>query len=82
VIASGQMYEGVPTTPSPVARGHGQQRLVERLGDAEVDDPVERASLLLADQDVEGLEVAVDHPLLVGVQHLFANVDEQREAPR
>ena len=51
--------------------------LAGRLGDAEVDDLGHRHAVVQRHQDVRRLEVAVDDPLLVGVLHGLADLDEQ-----
>jgi hypothetical protein len=50
------------------------------LGDAEVDDLGDRMAVGLGDQDVGRLEVAVNHPLLVGVLDGATDRDEQGDA--
>ena len=72
------MYSSVPT----IAPSCGEQRplgqpLVDRLGDAEVDDLGHRLAVVERDQDVRRLDVAVDDPLLVGVLDRLADRDEQ-----
>ena len=49
------------------------------MGDAEVEH-LRLAGII--DQDVAGLEVAMDHALLVGVLHRIANLGQQLEARR
>ena len=49
-------------------------------GDAEVDDLRQRPAVNLVHQQVAGLEVAVDHALLVRVLHALAHAHEQRDA--
>src|SRR5262249_6197292 len=56
------------------------QRLLDRLGDAEVDDLRERLALVPRDQDVGRLDVAVDDALLVGVLDRLADRHEQFQA--
>ena len=53
------------------------ERCADRLGDAEVDHLGDRLAVVQRDQDVGGLQVAVDDPLLVGVLHGLADGDEQ-----
>ena len=55
------------------------QPLLDRLGDAEVDDLRHRLPVGHPDQDVARLEVAVDHALLVRVLDAVADADEQLE---
>ena len=75
---SGLMYSGVPTTaPKPVNSVSLGQLRPGRLGHAEVDDLGHRPAVVQGDQDVRGLEVAVDDPLLVRVLHRLADRDEQ-----
>ena len=57
----------------------GQPVLVERAGDAEVGD-LGRA--LLVDQDVLGLDVAVDDPARVGARRARARSRSRRRSPR
>ena len=47
------------------------------LGHAEVDHLWDRHAVVKGDQDVRGLEVTVDDPLLVSVLHRVADLDEQ-----
>ena len=58
------------------------QSLVERLGDAEVDDLGRGLTVLVLDEDVARLEVAVDHALGVRVLHRLAHLDEQPQPIR
>jgi hypothetical protein len=51
----------------------GEVGVAHRLGDPEVDDLGERRARLLGDEDVGGLEVAVDDPLLMRVLHGVAD---------
>ena len=53
------------------------QLLAHRLGDAEVDDLGHRPDVMHFDQHVTGLEIAVDHALLMRVLHAVAERDEQ-----
>ena len=60
----------------------GHERLVGQppvhgLGDAEVDDLGDGLAVLDRDEDVRGLEVAVDDALLVRVLHGLAHLDEE-----
>ena len=55
------------------------QPLVDRLGDAEVDDLGHRLAVVERHQHVRRLDVAVDDPLLVGVLDRLADRDEQLE---
>ena len=74
------MYSGVPTsTPTSVASVAPGHVLADRLGDAEVDDLGHRAAILIADQDVGGLEIAVQDPLLMRVLH---GPDDLQEEPQ
>jgi hypothetical protein len=57
-----------------------RQTLRRRLGDAEVDDLGYGPPVLERDEHVRRLQVAVDDPLLVGVLHPLAHLDEQLEA--
>ena len=50
------------------------------LGDAEVDDLRVGPALVLGDDDVGRLEVAVDDALLVRVLHALADAHEQGDA--
>ena len=61
------------------AREHGFSGELLRgcLGHAEVDDARHGLAVDLGDQDVRGLEVAVDDSLLVGVLDAFADLDEE-----
>jgi hypothetical protein len=69
------MYSGVPTKwPRLGEDGCSVEPLAPgRLGDAEVDDLGHRLAVLLGDEDVGRLEVAVDDALLVGVLHRLAD---------
>jgi hypothetical protein len=63
----------------------GEERLVgqvlvgRRLGDAEVDDLGHCHGIMQGDQDVRGLDVAVDDSLLMRVLDGLANLDEEIE---
>jgi hypothetical protein len=57
-----------------------RQALVRRLGDAEVDDLGHSHAVIDGDEDVRGLEVAVDDALLMRVLHGLADLDEQLQA--
>ena len=48
-----------------------------RLGDAEVNHLGHRLAVVQRDQDVRGLEVAMDDALLMRVLHGLADLDEQ-----
>src|SRR5262249_40030222 len=80
---SGLMYSTVPTTaPRPEA---GVQRLLGqlragRLDHAEVDDLGHRLAVVQRDQDVGGLDVAVNDALLVGVLDGLEHRHEQLQA--
>ena len=79
LACSGAMYSGVPAT-LPKAREQavlGQLQPAGRLGQAEVDHLGDRLAVVALDQDVRGLEVAVDDPLLVRVLHRRADLAEQ-----
>ena len=72
------MYSGVPTIDAEL----GEERLlgqplVDRLGDAEVDHLGDGLAVVERHQDVRGLDVAVDDPLLVRVLDRLADRDEQ-----
>jgi hypothetical protein len=56
-----------------------EQRAIERPGDAEVDELGDWPSLGLGHQHVRGLEVAVQHRLLMRVLHAVADGGEQLE---
>ncbi len=71
------MYVGVPTIAPVSARLWSVSLNLRRLGDPEVDDLRGGPAVHLGDQDVAGLQVAVDDPLLVGVLHRLADGDEQ-----
>ncbi len=75
------MYSGVPATlPKAVNSALlGQPHAAGGLGQAEVDHLGHRLIVMGLDQDVGGLEVAVDDPLLVRVLHRRAHLAEQRE---
>ena len=74
--------------PTIVAEGrkHGvfRQRLraLQRLGQSEVDHLGHRPAVVLGDQNVRGLNVAVDNPFLVGMLHRLADLHEQIEPGR
>ena len=53
--------------------------LAEGLGHAEVDDLDHRHAVMRGDQDVRGLQVAMDHALLVRMPHRLAHLEEQPE---
>ena len=78
---SGLMYSGVPT----IWAKPGVQRLVgQRAGSTALATPKSitfgtGVAVVQRDQDVGRLEVAVDDPLLVGVLHRPADLDEQLE---
>ena len=55
------------------------ERLLDRLGQPEVDHFRHRLAVVQADQDVAGLQVSVDHALGVGVLHGLADRHEERE---
>ena len=69
------MYAGVPSA-RPVAVNEECERLVQRLGDAEVGDQ----RVPVREQDVGGLDVAVDDAVPVGVAQRVGHVaqDPQR----
>ena len=76
------MYAGVPTIAPGVGEALVGQLEFRRLGHPEVDDLRRRPSVHLGDQDVAGLQVAVDDPLLVGMLHRLADGDEQLQPSR
>ena len=53
------------------------QLLAHGFGDAEVDDLGDRPDVMHFDQHVAGLQIAVDHALLMRVLHAVAERDEQ-----
>ena len=57
-----------------------RQLLLDRLGDPEVDHLRHRHAVVQRDEDVRGLDVAVDDPLLMRVLDGLADLDEQVEA--
>ena len=59
--------------------GRVGQPPLDRLGDAEVDDGGDRLPVGHPDQDVAGLEVAVDDALLVRVLDAAADAEEELE---
>ena len=77
---SGLMYSSVPMI-APMLREKRLlgQPLVDRLGDAEVDDLGHRLAVVHVDQHVRGLDVAVDDAFLVRVLDRLADRDEQLE---
>ena len=75
------MYAGVPIAwPNWVTKVLLGEPLAGGLGDAEVDDLGDGPAVCLGDQDVRGLEVAVDDALLVGVLDGAADRDEEGDA--
>ena len=56
------------------------QLLAHGLGDAEVDDLGDRPDVVHFDQQVTGLQIAVDHAFLMGVLHAVAERDEQLQS--
>ena len=83
LACSGLMYSSVPTTwPKLVNMRPLGQLLADGLGHAEVDDLGDRAIVVVGHQDVGGLQVAVDDPLLMGVLDGLANGDEQLQPLR
>ena len=64
---------------SSVKRVLSVNRLLGRFGDAKVDHLRHRHAVVQGDQDIRGLDVAVDDPLLMGVLDRVANLDEQLE---
>src|SRR5262249_16423254 len=66
-----------PITPRPRGRRPLQDLAPDRLGHPEVDPPGHRPAVDQRDEDVGGLEVSVDDPLLVGVLHRLADRHEQ-----
>jgi len=76
LTAQGLRAQVIGGADDPVGQGvrcFVGRRVVERLGNAEVDDLGQWASLLLGNEDVRRLEVAVDDALLVRV--LYARTD-------
>ena len=59
-----------------------RQRLVHRLGQAEVDHLGHRPVVVGRDEDVRGLQVAVNDALLMGVLDGLADLHEQVQAAR
>jgi hypothetical protein len=57
-----------------------RQPLGGRLRNAEVDDLRHGPAVLKRHEDVRGLEIPVDDPLLVGVLHTLAGLDEEPQA--
>ena len=77
---SGLMYSGVPIScAKPVNSVFSVSCWPDRLGHAEVDHLGHRRAVVQRDQDVGGLEVAVDDPFLMGVLHGLADRHEQLE---
>ena len=76
------MYSGVPMQLAELGEeGALGERLARRLGQAEVDDLGRGpAALLHRHQDVGGLQIAMDDPLLVGVLDALADLDDEVEA--
>ncbi len=61
--------------------GHGlDASRCERLGDAEVDDLGHRTAIHLSDEDVGGLEVAMNDAFLMGVLHGTAHFSKEADA--
>ena len=56
-----------------------RERLVHRLGQAEVDHLRDRFTVIKADQNVRRLQIAVDDPLLMRVLHSVADLHEEIE---
>ena len=63
----GDMYWGVPRTGRGGGRGVAGEWALEGLGDAEVDDFGGPHAVLGGDEDIGGLEVAMDDAFLMGV---------------
>ena len=77
------MYSGVPTTwPNSVNSVLSVSFWRRRLGDAEVDHLGHGLVIVLGDQDVDGLDIAMDDALLVGVLHGLADRQEQLQPLR
>ena len=72
------MYSSVPIDRAELGEHRLLgQALVDRLGDAEVDDLGHGLAVVERDQHVRRLDVAVDDPLLVGVLDRLADRDEE-----
>jgi hypothetical protein len=75
------MYSGVPMSwPLLGLKRAIRERLLNRLGYAEVDHLRHHLAVDLGDQDVGVLDVAVNDPLAVGVLDRVAHDDEQIQA--
>ncbi len=75
------MYSSVPT----ICPRSGEHRLLGQttaggLGHTEINDLGYRAAVVQRDQDVTGLDVAVDNALLMRVLHGLADGDEQLQS--
>ncbi len=78
---SGDMYWGVPRNwPGAVAAVWPVSGTLEGLGDAEVDDFRGRRAVLEGDEDVGGLEIAMDDAFLMGVLNGHADLGKDGEA--
>ncbi len=53
------------------------QLLPQGFGDSEVDHLDHRDTVVWCDQDIAGLEVAMNHPFLMSVLHGMADLNEQ-----
>ena len=66
--------------PEPCEHGAIGQSLFQGLGHAEVDDLGNRLSVIQAYQDIGGLDISVDDPLLVRMLDCVADRNEQLQA--
>ncbi len=57
-----------------------RERLCRRLGDAEVDDFRHGTCIVLRDEQIRRLEIAMNDSLLMRMLHRVAHVDKQRES--
>ena len=76
---SGAMYKGVPTmVPKAVYSVCSVSAwTLQRLSQTEVDHLGNRPAVVLSDQNVRRLDVAVDDPFLMGMLNRLANLHEQ-----
>ena len=74
------MYSGVPTSePSSRLHRFRRQPRPQRFRHAEVDHLDDWLAVTIADEDVGGLQVPVQHALLMGVLDGLADLQEQLE---